>query len=389
MLARNLDLSEFTLDWNQPTDAIAHAIRSCERNVGTIDWIAGQPFYLHGAHEEDGLHGEPGRIIARRGDAICRASANGGVWISHLRSAVRQASGESFKLPATHVLRRHLPQLGIREAPLPVDSRTVTRTYREIRYEERDGVGYLHFEFLNGAMSSKHCRDLRDAYLLARGRPTRVIVLVGGTQAWCNGIHLNLIEDAADPAQASWDNINAINDLAREIIETRSHLVVAALVANAGAGGAMLALGADRVIAHEATVVHPYYRSMGGLYGSEYWTYVLPRRVGRSAAARLTTDCKPLNAADGLAIGFFDRVLGSNGHELLRAVGDYAQALRRRPDFEHLLVRKRLRRAHDQRLRPLESYRRDELLQMRENFFGDDRSYHLARRRFVRKLAAA
>ena len=33
-------------------------------------------------------------------------------------------------------------------------------------------------------------------------------------------------------------------------------------------------------MAREDVVLNPYYRHMGGLYGSEYWTYLLPRRVG-------------------------------------------------------------------------------------------------------------
>ena len=36
-------------------------------------------------------------------------------------------------------------------------------------------------------------------------------------------------------------NINAINDLAREIINTQSHITVSALSGNAGAGGVFLA----------------------------------------------------------------------------------------------------------------------------------------------------
>ena len=40
------------------------------------------------------------------------------------------------------------------------------------------------------------------------------------------------------------------------------------------------ALAADRVYARDDVVLNPYYRHMGGLYGSEYWTYLLPRRVG-------------------------------------------------------------------------------------------------------------
>ena len=40
------------------------------------------------------------------------------------------------------------------------------------------------------------------------------------------------------------------------------------------------ALAADHVSAREDVVLNPYYQHMGGLHGSEYWTYLLPRRVG-------------------------------------------------------------------------------------------------------------
>ena len=46
------------------------------------------------------------------------------------------------------------------------------------------------------------------------------------------------------------------------------------------AGGVPLALAADHVVARDDVVLNPYYQHMGGLYGSEYWTYLLPRRVG-------------------------------------------------------------------------------------------------------------
>jgi putative two-component system hydrogenase maturation factor HypX/HoxX len=52
---------------------------------------------------------------------------------------------------------------------------------------------------------------------------------------------------------------------------------------NAGAGGCFLALAADEVWAHAACMLNPHYKNMGNLYGSEYWTYLLPRRVGRAA----------------------------------------------------------------------------------------------------------
>jgi len=53
--------------------------------------------------------------------------------------------------------------------------------------------------------------------------------------------------------------------------------------------GAMLALAADRAYAMSGVVLNPHYRSMGELYGSEYWTYTLPRRVGEKRAAELET----------------------------------------------------------------------------------------------------
>ena len=173
------------------------------------------------------------------------------------------------------------------DAPLPIDAPLDHRTFREIVYSEEDEIGYLSFDFYNGAMSTLQCYRLRDAYLHARARPTRVIVLLGGADFWSNGINLNAIEASADPGAESWRNINAINDLIFEILNTMSHLVVAGLRGNAGAGGAMLALAADHIYARSGIVLNPHYPRMGNLYGSEYWTYTLPRRVGGTRALEL------------------------------------------------------------------------------------------------------
>ena len=148
-------------------------------------------------------------------------------------------------------------------------------------------MGYLRFDFYNGAMSTEHCRRLRDAYAYARTRETKVIVLLGGDDCFSNGIHLGVIEAADDPAAESWRNLVAIDDLVRDIVETDSHLVISALAGDAAAGGVPLAIAADYVLARERIVLNPYYGHMGGLYGSEYWTYLLPRRVGGPTTARL------------------------------------------------------------------------------------------------------
>jgi putative two-component system hydrogenase maturation factor HypX/HoxX len=71
--------------------------------------------------------------------------------------------------------------------------------------------------------------------------------------------------------------------------------VVSGVTGNAGAGGVMLALAADIVFARADIVLNPHYRSMG-LYGSEYWTYSLPRAVGPAMAEQLTQACLPVSA---------------------------------------------------------------------------------------------
>ena len=56
-----------------------------------------------------------------------------------------------------------------------------------------------------------------------------MIVLMGGADFWSNGIHLNVIEAAENPADESWCNLHAIDDIVRDVIETDSHLVISAL----------------------------------------------------------------------------------------------------------------------------------------------------------------
>lgn len=66
----------------------------------------------------------------------------------------------------------------------------------EIAYRECGEVGYLAFDFYNGAMGTAACERLLAAYRAALQRPTRVIVLQGGSDFFSNGLDLNRIEAA-------------------------------------------------------------------------------------------------------------------------------------------------------------------------------------------------
>ena len=299
------------------------------------------------------------------------------------RCAEEICAVSGIKLPATQVLGPLLR--GVPNKPLPIDAPADHRTFREMVYREEDKVSYLSFDFYNGAMSTAQCQRLRDAFLYARSRPTRVIVLLGGRDFWSNGIHLNVIEASADPAEESWRNINAMNDLIHEVINTMSHVVVAGMRGNAGAGGAILALAADHVFARPSVVLNPHYRGMGELYGSEYWTYLLPRRVGRAKALELTHSCQPLGAQTASKIGFFDDVFGEDIETFEKELRLRAIELARGTGYGAAIVEKVRRRLEDEFAKPLATYRAEELERMRVNFFGPDPAYHEARRYFVFK----
>jgi putative two-component system protein, hydrogenase maturation factor HypX/HoxX len=368
------------IDWMHDDSAtVLRKIHSADGFPGVEDVLLGRRFRLFDAWPERRLTGAPGALIARHSEAICRATRDGAVWIGELQPL--DGAERSFKHPATLALGT-LAQGLAWNAEVPPEEREECG-YREIRYEERGALGYLHFDFYNGALSTQRCAALRAAYARALRRPTRVIVLMGGSDFWSNGMHLHCIEADASPANASWNNINAIDDLARDILSTNSHLTIAALQGNAAAGGVFLALAADRVLARSGIVLNPHYRNMGNLYGSEYWTYLLPRRVGTEQANALMRRRLPLGAVEARSLGLIDDHAGPAAADFRALVEAHAAALARPERFARTLAEKRAARAREEAARPLASYRAEELERMRLNFYGFDPSYHIARHRFV------
>jgi putative two-component system hydrogenase maturation factor HypX/HoxX len=360
------------IDWrNDDTATVLKKIRSADGNPGVRDQILGLDVSLYDARPAEGLSGPPGSVIAQGKGAIARATIDGALWIGHLR---RRSGEPSFKLPAAMVLAGRLQDVPERPG------------YEDIVYEEQGPVGLLHFPFYNGAMSTNQCQRLLAAYRLAEARPTKVIVLAGGRDYWSNGIHLNAIEAAASPADESWANINAIDDLARAVITTTSHVTIAALQGNAGAGGVFLALAADHVWARADIVLNPHYKGMGNLYGSEYWTYLLPRRAGPAAARRVTESRLPVGTAEALEMGLIDAHYSLDQESFLLKIKALAEQIAHASDFPEQLIGKRSRLEQDAKIKPLDAYRDEELTKMKLNFYGFDSSYHVARYNFVRKV---
>jgi putative two-component system protein, hydrogenase maturation factor HypX/HoxX len=363
--------SDRAIEWQSDSTAtVLRKIRSADGSPGVLDTLFDRAVRLYDVHRADGVSGRAGDVVARCGDALARATSDGAVWIGH----VREEQPMALKLPTAAVFPAQ-------SARLPCAT-----GYEPIRYEEVDGVGLLHFAFYNGAMSTSQCDTLRAAYATALERPTRVIVLMGGPDYWSNGIHLGLIEAAESPAEESWRNINAIDDLARDIITTTDRLVVSALRGGAGAGGVFLALAADEVWASPGVVLNPHYKDMGNLYGSEYWTYLLPRRVGDEGAARIMQRRLPMGVAEASRLGLIDRLLPDSARRNPEAIVGMARALAADEALERRIAGKRRRREREERQKPLEAYRAEELARMHRNFFGFDPSYHVARYNFIYKV---
>lgn len=344
-------------------------IRASDGDPGAPLDIAGQTWLAFDAQTAEGLSGPPGALLGRSRQAVAIGFGESALWIGHLR----RPEARSLKLPALRLLGADAAELPEIAGPEPC------------RYREEDGVGFLDFRFHNGAMSSEDCDTLREAIVTAKQRACPVLVLRGDADCWSNGIHLGMIESADSAADESWRNINAMNDLVREIIETDDRLVIAAVTGNAGAGGVFLSLAADEVWMRDGVILNPHYKDMGNLYGSEYWTYLLPARIGEDRARIVTQARLPMGVDEALELGLATRRLPSEveaaDRELHRAAAELASS----PDLAERIAAKRARRARDEAEKPLAAYREEELRWMRRNFYGFDPSYHVARYNFIRK----
>ncbi|MGW1162349.1 enoyl-CoA hydratase-related protein [Streptomyces sp. NPDC002519] len=376
-----LDQSVRRIDWAaDATRTVVRKLRAADSQPGVLDVLLGEEWFLHGGHPEEELRGTPGELLGTRAGAICRATRDGAVWIPELRRRRVPGQPRPIKLPAVRALGDRLPPL----PELPVAPDTAGPAWTDIRYGEEGGVGFLSFAFPGGAMSTTQCRRLLAAYRDACARPTSVLVLGGRRDFFSNGIHLGVIEAADDPAAESWANINAIDDLVEAVLTTTDRLVVSALGGNAAAGGVMLALAADEVWCRAGCVLNPHYRLMG-LYGSEYRTYTLPRRVGATTADRLLHEALPMSAARARDLGLVDRTVESGPQDFTAEVGRLAARLAALPGTRSRIAAKKADRELQQSKEPLAAFRERELARMHRTFHHPGAPYHALRRAFVRK----
>lgn len=347
-------------DWADDPRPVLRAIRAADGFPGVRTELAGQTVSLFDAHPAQGT-GRPGELLGRSHGYLKVACGRGALWIGQLRVP------GGIKLPATTVLAdavAALPELD--DGPA------------EITYRRRGLVGELTFHFYNGAAGVDQCRRLRRELRRAARQDTRVLVLRGAPEVFCNGIHLNEIAAAPDPAAYGWANITAINLVCRELIEAaEDQVTIAAFTGNAGAGGVMLGLGADVVAARSGVVLNPYYDM--GLYGSELHTYTLPRRVGTETAERLLTGCLPIGAGTAARLGLVDLTGPVDPADFDVWLTDLADQYAQPGLWRDIVAARR------PAPRPLDYHETLELAEMARDIFDDRTGFAAARDAFVRK----
>jgi len=127
-----------------------------------------------------------------------------------------------------------------------------------------------------------------------------------------------------------------------------------------------------------------------GLYGSEYWTYLLPKRVGTVRAVEMMQTPLPVGIKKAKEINMIDDILANDFGEFNNQVTQIAETMASDANFANLLQKKIKQRAKDEAIKPLAAYRAAELKQMKLNFsgkfYGGDQNYHEARYNFVHKI---
>lgn len=377
-LQPNMTQNDRTFSWHDNTGFIKRCIDAADGQPGVLASLAGGQFYLYDAHP-DIRRGLPGELLAVRDDAVLVATGDASLWIGALRH--KPLPGEqTFKRPARHVLSERLDGVPVLDGSLARQPFS-DEAYQPIRYRECGHVGELTFEFYNGAMSTEQCQRLVEALRWAKSRDTQVLLIRGGRGSFSNGVHLNVIQAAADPGLEAWANIQAIDDVCLELLSAQQ-LVVSGLTGSAGAGGVMLALAADIVLARSDIVLNPHYATMG-LYGSEYWTYSLPRAVGPDMAWRLTQDCLPVSARQALRYGMVQEIGPRCPDQFGLWLLQRANSALLDPAYETLRVRKA-----ERNLPAIQACRADELKQMQRDMVDNRRGFAEKCRHFVFKRKA-
>ncbi|HET9387885.1 MAG TPA: enoyl-CoA hydratase/isomerase family protein [Gemmatimonadales bacterium] len=190
--------------------------------------------------------------------------------------------------------------------------------YERILVEITDHIGNVTLNRPDkaNAFDPEMCEDLLEAMrMLAAADQVRVVVITGAGKAFCAGADLGVLGTQGEQL------VRAGKDIALAIRHAPKPVLAAVNGAAAG-GGANLALACDyRLASDQASIGQVFHKlGLGPDWGGSYF---LPRLTGISNALELVWSARMVPAAEALALGLFDRVVGSG--ELLGEAGRLAK----------------------------------------------------------------
>ncbi|KAL4235019.1 hypothetical protein ACF0H5_006657 [Mactra antiquata] len=376
---RNMKHADRRIDWNSNADDICAQVRMSDTRPGAIGQLSISEFdnecRMFDANVETGEHSayistlmkkaKPSDIVAQRNKSmLIKTGDEQGVWIGHMKKMTKNAA---LKLPSIDFLTNILHSKS--QSKIPIVNEPCK--HDDLFVTKHGQVAHVYFDFYNGAMDRQQGKRLKETLSRVNDmKDVKVVVLMGGDRFFSTGINLCVIEGSRNKQVEAWANINAINDVIESFINMTNKTTVAVVRGNAGAGGVMMAAACDIVLSHEGALLTPSYKTMN-LFGSEYWTYFLPRRVGHDIAKALIDSTDSLSADEAKSIGLVDNVLYCDKTDCIDEASTYVEQIITDGIADNIIRRKRIE--HDTYWRQLlHSHRVYELSHMKQNFRSSD-----------------
>lgn len=104
---------------------------------------------------------------------------------------------------------------------------------------------------------------------------------------------------------------------------------------------------------------------------------------------KIIDKCQPVGTMKAQELGLIDDYFGLDNSEFIEKITEVAEELAMATNYESLIENKKLNRKKDEESKSLSTYREEELEHMGVNFYGQDRSYHISRNKFVYKIDCA
>jgi 2-(1,2-epoxy-1,2-dihydrophenyl)acetyl-CoA isomerase len=189
---------------------------------------------------------------------------------------------------------------------------TAPMDYEQIRYEEREGVGWIRLDRPDrlNALTAKLAGEVLDALDGAGSGQVRCLVITGEGRGFSAGQDLTEFRDSAGGTLDVAEHLRSgFNRMIAAIVDAPVPVIAGVNGVAAGAG-LSVALACDvRIASDAARFLQAFVRI--GLIPDSGGNWLLPRAVGYAKALELSITGDQIDAAEALRIGLVNRVVAA------------------------------------------------------------------------------